>query len=87
MPTNLYGLAYTRKPLRWHEVHTTVPSSALPDNLPSFFADELGIERYSLADFAIDPGAPFFLVIDGADTYLIKTEGAGYARYATKVVE
>lgn len=86
MSTDLYALPYSRKPVRWREVHTAVPASALPPDLPRYHAFDLGIEVYALGDFQIDPGAPFFLVEVGADVYLIKTEGAGYARYATKVV-
>lgn len=84
---NISHIEFSRKPAQFEDVYTTVKRSAVPADLPVHTAAELGLFRYCLSDFAMEPDATVFLLARGAETYLVNAEGYTYARYITKVID
>lgn len=87
---NLRDLNWTRKPATWADVYTTVAGIDLPQDLPRYDAQDLGIRLEPLRDFRIPVEAQYFIVTvptPAGDTfYVVNTEGHTYARYITKVM-
>jgi hypothetical protein len=85
---NLNQIQFTRKPATWDDVYTTVAGIDVPQGLPNYAAQDLGIERVPMQNFRrpVDGHQYFLVERANGETFLVNCEGYTYARYITKVM-
>jgi hypothetical protein len=87
---DLRAVSYNRKPSEWAKVDRIVPASWIPEDLPRYDAEAIGVGASPLDDFAawfqLATPAPMIFVVKAAEgDFLVNTEGYTYARYAARI--